>query len=262
MNTNMSRPPAASRCVDIRELLRDFAAERLGATATGEVRGHLLSCQGCSEAFGEILMAEVESGVIPLLTPPQIPPVEWYDAYMRAGSKRFGTFWKSVRDGFAQADQSAREWARARRDELEMALNASAGPAPMAIRTRGAVRTRGAAPSRGAAQSDSRSSDLMADVIAADGESTGAVVRFTIEESPHIESSGRFRLTLTTGDAAHDDRLVICTLTLPGAMVSFTGTLHRRANGDTRELRIDEGGLPGPARVIPTERVTFAVLES
>jgi hypothetical protein len=264
MNTNR-RPPVA-RCTEIREKLPDFAADRLGPTATGEVQGHLLSCQACSEVFGDLVMEEVESGAVPLLTPPRIPPIEWYDAYMRAGSGRFGTFWKSVGDALQATDAGVRAWASARRDEIAQAIEALADPDPFggAIRTRGAVRARGAVRTRGAVTPPSRlPGGTTAEVVSAAGRPTGAVVRFSIDEQAHVTRDRRFCLRLSTDDDAHDGHIVICTLTLPGgATVSFAGTVTPRPGGRLREVRIDEAGVPASARTVPPDRVALAVIVS
>ena len=140
------RPSIGARCREIRERLADFATDRLDAMATGEVQGHLLSCQACSKAFGELLMEEVASGTVPLRTPPHLPPLEWYDTYLHAGRGRFGTFWKSVRDAREAADGQAREWARTRAEEIARALDLLLPPAPLApatMRARGALRPHG-----------------------------------------------------------------------------------------------------------------------
>jgi hypothetical protein len=248
--------PLPVRCQETRQRLVDFAANRLGPTATGEVQAHLLSCQSCSEAFGDLLMEEVESGDVPLLTPPQIPPVEWYDAYMRVGSGRFGTFWKSIRDAQFAAGEELGEWAQKKLDEIAQALNALAPPAPLPIRVRGAVRTRGAV-----TRTPQPLAGITAAVVSAEGDPTGVEIHFKVTEPARVTDDGHFSLTLSTDDDRHDDRLVICTLALPGATsVSFAGSVARRADERSREVRIDEAGVPGPGRDIPAKHLSVAVL--
>lgn len=258
--------PVAARCLEIKERLRDFADERLGPTATGEVQGHLLSCEECSEAFGDLLMEDVESGAVPLLTPPTIPPIEWYDAYMRAESKQFGVFWKSVRGTLQAADENLRQWADEKRHAITRALDDLVNPDPFGTPalTRGAIRVRGAVRTRGAAQPQPQPPPQQpAEVISRDGVPTGSVAVFTVTGPPRITRERRFRLDLSTEEDAHDDRLVICTISgSGGATVSFTGTMTHRAGERLREVHFDEADVPGAARTLPLERISLSVLAS
>jgi hypothetical protein len=267
-----SRRPVAARCLEIRERLRDFAAERLGPTATGEVQGHLLSCQDCSEVFGEILQEEVDSGAVPLLTPPWMPPISWYDDYMRVGSSSFGTFWTSIRNAVQAADAKLQNWGNNQIAQLAAGLQALA-PVGGAVRTRGAVRVRGAAIRTltlgGSAAPPASPDEISAEVISAAGESTGEGVRFAIAEGARITNAHRFTLKLTTGNTTYDSEQVICTVSLPkppsrpeGTKVSFVGTITHREGQTLREVRIDEPDVPGPARIIPRERITLTVIAS
>jgi hypothetical protein len=254
--------PLPARCREIRDRLRDFAANRLGPTPTGEVQAHLLSCDSCAEAFGELLMDEVESGAVPLLTPPRMPPLELYDAYMRAGSGRFGTFWKSIKDATEAADNSVQQWAKQKLDEIAAALDALTPGEPAPVKVRGAIAT-GAIRTRGAVSRKPQSPGLSATVLSDEGQSSHARIHFTIDEPARLTTNGRFTLALSTDDTGHDDRVVICTLALPtGVTVSFAGTITRRPGQQSREVRIDEAGVPGAARSIPLEHLSLAVLET
>mgnify|MGYP001428861554 CR=1 FL=1 len=255
----------ADRCLEIRPKLVDFAADRLGPTATGEVQAHLLSCQRCSDLFGEILLEEVESGAVPLLTPPRIPPFEWYDAYMRAGSTRFGVFWKSVRDGLQATDETIRKWASETRDEIAQAIDAlvTPGASPTAVRTRGAVRVRGTAVRSGVRRGSAEAPSTIAAEVVSGGHSTGEVVRFDVSEPPRITPEGRFSFGLTTRDDEHDDDLVICTVGRSAAnAVSFWGAITPVSGQSQREVRIEEAGVPGREQTIPLDRVSLAVIPS
>jgi hypothetical protein len=251
------RPSIGAPCREIRERLPAFATDRLDATATGEVQGHLLSCQACSQAFGQLLMKEVASGTVPLRTPPHLPPLEWYDTYLHAGSGRFGTFWKSVRDALEAADAQSREWARTRAEEIARALDLlvpTAALAPATMRARGALRPHGAARAEPTAT-------VVADVLLFSGESTHTTVRFAIHKPPRITGDGRFGICLKTDAPGFDGRLVICTITLPATKaVSFGGTVTRRPREELREVRIDEAGVPSPAREIPLKHVKLAII--
>ena len=253
------RGAVAARCQDIRKRFAEFASGQLKPTAAGEVQGHLLSCDACSELFGEQLMEDIARGAVPLLTPPQIPPVEWYDAYMRAGSPRFGTFWKSVRDALQHQDRGLREWARTKRDEVHAGF-ALMTARPSTVRTRGAIHVRGT----GNGLADIRkgsSPGIRAEVVSASEEATGVLVEFAVEEPPSISSDEHFRLRLSTGDRDYDDALVICTVRLrePDA-ISFVGMLTPNVADDRRHVHIDERPVPGPPLAIPLDRMTVAVL--
>lgn len=251
------RPSIGARCREIRERLPDFATDRLDATATGEVQGHLLSCQACSKAFGELLMEKVASGTVPLRTPPHLPPLEWYDTYLHARRGRFGTFWKSVRDALEPANPQAREWARTRAEEIARALDLLVPPAPLAPAT---MRARGGLRPHGAARAEPTST-VVADVLLFSGESTDTTVCFAIDKPPRITRDGRFGICLQTDAAGFDGRLVICTIMLPATeAVSFGGTVTRRPQEELREVRIDEAGVPGPAREIPLKHVKLAII--
>jgi hypothetical protein len=249
MTMDTSRPPLSARCLEIRARFAGFAADRLGPTATREVQGHLLSCTGCSEAFGERLLEDVEGGTVPLLSPPRIPPLEWYDAHWRVRSGRFGTFWNLVRDGLDSGDAQLREWARATRDDIGQALDALTSPVPrrVPVKTRGAVRD--------------QERQATAEVVSPEGVAHGATVRFTLADPAQITPHGHFCVALSTNAVTHDGRLVICTLALTGGRrLSFAGSIAQRPAASARHVRIDEPGVPGPVGSIPPEYVKFAVI--
>ena len=244
-----------ARCREMRARLADFAANRLGPTATGEVQGHLLDCQACSEVLAELLLAEVESGAVPLRTPPVVPPLELFDRYLRWGDGRLGTLWTAVRTALESADAELRAWARSELEQFRRGVEAlSAGALPGAVRTRGAIRVRGAV--RGTS-----SDRLKAHVLTRAGKPTEARVAFRVQSAPAITPDGRFAAAFRTDSAAYDGRLVVCTVALPRApRVSFGGALQPVPGEAVREVRIDEAGVPGGARVIPIEHVSLAIV--
>lgn len=254
----------STRCSEVRQRLADFAADRLGPTATGEVQVHLLTCDDCSEALTQLLAEEVAGSAVPPLTPPFIPPPEWYDSYMRNGSSRFGTFWKSVRNGLQAVDERVRDWAREARGEVAGVLEALAGSntrlSPVA--TRGGGRVRSAEATRTGIQPSSSGipATLFAEVVREE-EETGETVSFAIFEPPRI--AGRhFRVHLTTVDRAHDNATLICTVGRGGGAVSFSGAITVGADASLREVRINEPDVPGPAGLIPLEYVTLSLVSN
>jgi hypothetical protein len=259
MKSSMSRDRSSigARCGEIRERFLDFATDRLDAMATGEVQGHLLSCQACSKAFGDLLMEGVSNGSVPLRTLPRLPPLARWDKYLSAGSGRFGTLWKSVRDALEAADARAREQARTRAEEIGRALDLLVPPAPLdpaTVRARGALRV-------GKAALVGSTSTAVADVLLFSGESTGMTVRFAVDKPPRITRDGHFGVCLRTDACGFDGHVVICTITLPATeAVSFDGTVTRLPREGLREVRIDEAGVPGPAREIPLKHLTLAII--
>jgi hypothetical protein len=235
------------RCREIRHRLPDFLREELGVVATGEVQGHLLSCQACSEVYAELLMQEVESEAEPLRTPPRIPPSDWYDAYLRGRSGRFGILWSSLREARQSAAAAVRDWAREQTEKIGSALRRLLAP-PAVVRVRGAVRTRGTATKKPSA--------LFADVLSSAWEPTGQTVSFTIVEPPHITADGHFRLRLRTQAMAYEGHSVICTVALPEMLsISFRGTLR------DGEVEIDEEGIPCVEGNIELEQVRVALMK-
>ncbi len=256
------RRPAKTRCDETRARLTDFAANRLGATAAGLVQAHLLSCDDCSEVFSDLLMQEIDSGAVELLTPAFEPPVGVYDAYAQHQAARRLVWWAPVLEALQAADEHVRQWAREQHAAVATLIEGlkepplfSAPAAPGgAWRAHGAIRSAGSGPSPAPHR-------LSAAVVKADGTPTGAVVEFSLTSPPRVTSDGHFRLDLATDDADHDGCRVDCTLTGDGPVaVAFRGTITSRPGQRARELHIDEVELPKVSRHISPDRVSLSVI--
>jgi hypothetical protein len=246
--------------MEIQQRLPDFMSRRLGLVATGEVQGHLLTCEACSDVYAELVWEEVENEVesgAELPMPPRIPPRDWYEAYLRGRSGRFGLMWESVRDALKSPDVKMKEWAREQMAKIGEALRRNLIPPSTTaiVHTRGAVRTRGN-------MSNQSRSTLNADVLSAALEPTGQTVSFTLEEAPIITSDGHFRLRLSTQTAGYEEHDVICTVSLPEMLpISFGGIIKRRRETETWEVEIDEEGVPCGAKDFAIEHMTVAVVK-
>lgn len=247
--------PVSTRCAAIRQRLEDFAAGRLGPQARGEVQGHLLDCEGCAEAFGMMLVEQVESGVLPELEPPTVPPPSLYDRYLQA--RRPESSWRALLDAAhdrartATAAQVAK--AKARLDEIRAGFEALALDT-VAVRgsaTRGSMR---GGPPR----------EVSADVLTPAGAPSGETVVFEVGAEPRITTDHRFEMTLSTSTAGYDGRIVICTIALPdGDAVSFEAAIEPAAKagspGDEWIARFDEERLPIADYKMPLWRLSLAI---
>jgi hypothetical protein len=221
-----STPP---RCREIRAQLEDFGADRLGARATGDVRGHLRVCDDCSLAFAEVLAEQVIRGGSPLLEAPAVPPVAEYERLRQAASSRLGLSWRSVRDALHAGDLAVRQWAAAKLEELQAGFDAIGGTRRVEIRTRGRAKP----------------SPLTLDA---------GGVSFDVVTPPAIGDGGRFTMTLSTRSAEAEGRTVSCTIALPGAgPVSFEAVVTRHA------ATFDEEGVGRSPRRIPLRLVTLSL---
>lgn len=244
------RHSIAQRCGEIRERLDDFANDRLGPMATGEVRGHLLGCQACSEVFGEQLLEAVERGEIPLMTPPSVPPIELLERYLLGPAD---PSWKVVRARLHDVDAKAREWAARRMEEIRVGFQQLVAPP---VLTRGAIRTRGAVRGRGSPPP----ATMRAKVMAPGGASTATVVAFDVRTPPGITADGRFTLEMWTDASKYDGRRLVCTIALPSTEpLSFEGTVTPVEGEARRRVLIEEASVPGPALLIPMDAVTLAI---
>jgi len=248
------------RCPEIRQLLPAFMQDRLGIVATGEMQGHLLTCEECSEAYGELLLEEAVSDLGSLRPPRgarQLPPASLYDNYLRARSGQFGqlgTMWSSLRDARESADTGERERARARMEQIGRALCLLVLPAVVVHRQR-AVRTRGNGPGRGRAA-------LSADVLSAAWEPTGETASFIVEEPPKLSAAGHFRLRLRTEDAGYEGCTVICSVRLPEPLtVSFSAKVERVAGEEAWSVLIDEEAFAHSPGEIPLEAIKLSLVE-
>ena len=244
---NSGHPIMSPRCTEIRGLLEDFAAERLGPVARGSVQAHLLTCDPCSDVFAELLVTQVEDGTLPLLTPPDLPSSAVYDTYLRA--RRPSSSWRAVLD--AMVDPAARDWAAARIEEIRAGFALFTDP----VATRGAIRTRGAV-----TKSAGVHGSLAANVLTPAGEPSGTVVTFRVRTLPAITTDGRFGFAIVTDDAAYDGRRVLCAIALPnGQPLSFESTLVRRGGHGAATALFDEHNLPAGRCSIPMTSVTVTI---
>ncbi len=247
------------RCREIQTRLPGFLRGELGAVAMGEAQGHLLTCQLCSEVYGELIMEEVESGTVPLCAAPRIPSPDLYGSYLRVRGGRLGMLWEALGDALKSPDVNVKDWAQEQIEKIGEALRrslipfSSPPPAFAHVATRGAVRTRG-----GVAK-ESRT-DLKADVLSADLEPTGETVDFTIEEQPRVSADGRFQLRLRTQIAGYEGYTVFCSVALPEMpAISFSGRLRSASEGDAWVVEIDEDVMKGVAGEVPLKHVKLAL---
>ncbi len=247
------------RCREIQPRLPDFLRWGLGAVATGEVQGHLLTCQPCSEVYGELIMEEVESGAVPLRTAPRVPSPDWYSSYLSVRGGRLGMLWEALGDALKSPDVNVKDWAEEQMEKVGEALRqlltpfSSPPPAFAHVATRGAVRTRGSAAKKSRA-------NLEADVLSADLEPTGETVAFTVEEAPRVSIDGRFQLQLRTQTAGYEGYTVFCSLALAEApAISFSGKLRSASEAGAWVVEIDEEVMKGVAGLVPLRLVKLAL---
>jgi hypothetical protein len=238
------------RCREIHERLTDFMNERLGVIETGEVQGHLLTCDDCNLVYWDLIEREVASQpalLRPLPESVEVPPMEWYDAYLRERSGWGGVLWDALRKSLEDADAAVRNWATEQTQKVGDALQNIVNPMlqPDVVRVRGAVRTRGGV----------KIEPIRAEVLSAVWEPTGETVSFEVEDLPHVTLEGRFRVTLKTKATGYDGCAVLCSVALPEMMpISFKGTLQRG------KAAIDEAGVPCAEGVIEMKEIKVAVV--
>ncbi len=250
------------RCREIQTRLPDFLRGGLGAVATGEVQGHLLTCQSCSEVYGELIMEEVESGAVPLRAAPRIPSPDLYGSYLRVRGGRLGMLWEALGDALKSPDVNVKDWAQEQVEKIGEALRrslipfSSPPPAFAHVATRGAVRTRGGVGKQSRA-------DLKADVLSADLEPAGETVDFIVEEAPRVSADGRFQLRLRTQVAGYEGHTVFCSVALPEMpAISFSGELRSASEAGAWVVEIDEEVMKGVAGVVPLSQVKLALVLS
>ena len=79
----------ASRCQEIQSMLPDFVADqgvvaekkRLGPIMTGEIQGHLSTCELCDEMFADLIYEAIDEGKIPLEEAPIDPSTSIIDQF-------------------------------------------------------------------------------------------------------------------------------------------------------------------------------------
>lgn len=237
------------RCREIRSLLPGFLCESLDVAATGEIQGHLVACQPCSESYAELIMQEIENGAEELRAPPQIPPIEWYDIYLAEKINPPGVLWSSLRlsSALKSADPRLAEWARGKLDQLGEGLRQLLQP-PVALAF---VRVRGVQPAM-----------IAVTVINSTWEPTGQSVSFSLIEPPQVTSGGRFRLRLQTTSGENYGRQLFCALSLPGAeSLIFSSELQLDPLGKVWEAVIDEPGWPTLETMIPQQYIKLSLLD-
>ena len=253
-------------CDRVRALLPDLVAERLEEAQAERARQHLVECEECAEVLARLIADEVARAPGAFPPPPIIPPIELYEAFLRARRTRFGTLWTLVGRGLDAADAAVRDWAVAQRDTIAQRLAALAGPSPGpaggaadAVRVRGAVRTRGAA-GAGASGPERAPTSLVAEVVRSDSAPAGESVAFELAEPPHVTADGRFRLRMWTDTSGYAGQIALCTVDLgDGQRVSFTAPLAQRPSSGICNVEIDEAGVSARAGQIPLERVSLFV---
>lgn len=232
-------PHVPPRCVEVRRLLEDFAARRLGPSARGTVEAHLLTCDECSGVMADMLMQQVEAGELPLLTPPSIPSPAVYETYLRAREPEGA--WRRVIEGMA--DSNAAEWVESRLNEIRAGLAALMNPEGGALRPRGAaVRA------------------LAADLLTPTGDPSGTTFSFQVSSPPVITADRRFQFEVTTKDVACQGRRLLCTIALPTvAPVVFEAVIVATAETGNLSARFDDEALPVESCSLPIDSISLSI---
>ncbi|HEU4389541.1 MAG TPA: zf-HC2 domain-containing protein [Blastocatellia bacterium] len=246
-----TRDEANPRCDQIRELLPDFAKERLGIARSGEVQAHLFTCDSCTDLLSQIIMNATSSE--PLRTPPAIPPQGIYDSYLRGRSGLLGVIYNRLTKAMHSADRLAAEWASKQVEAFGAALSTSLSQSqtePGAIRARSAPEA-------------SRRSSITATVLSASFESTQESVEFAVDDGPSISQGGNFELKLTTTTAGYDGWWLACRVAAPGVEpVTFTGEIKDDGTGTRWRVAIEEPGVGSEAGAIAKNTITLFVARS
>jgi hypothetical protein len=189
-------------------------------------------------------MTQVESGDLPLLTPPSTPEPTAYENYLRLQRSR--RFWHAIRE----ARDRAEHWAEERVAEIRagfdglMPPHGGVTPSGKLMRVRGGV----APPA------------LAAVVLTVTGEPSGATVPFTVRRPPLVDADHQFRFVASTTADELRDRVAVCTVNLPNAEpLSFEGTLVAMDRQGGLVVSFDEAGIPSPAGAIPLDAITLTI---
>lgn len=240
---------ASEYCRGIRARLVDYLNNRLGLIATGEVEGHMLGCQGCSVAYSDLILEEIDNGREPLREPPFVPPIKWYDDYLKQRANRFGVFWDSIKEAMKSADAKVKKLAGDQLEQLSESMRGFMIQPTLATRgaqTGGPVRVRGA-------------DSIDAEVISSTEGSSRAGVTFTVLELPRIVK-GRLYIRLQT-DAGREGQSLICTLLVDRKpAVSFKAPLEQTPGEAFWNVDISEE-VPWDAGHIPSGNVKLTVVE-
>lgn len=232
-------PHVPPRCVEVRRLLEDFAATRLGLSARGAVEAHLLTCDACSGVMADMLIQQVEAGELPLLTPPSMPSPAVYETYLRARQPELS--WRRVIEGMT--DGNAAEWVESRLDEIRAGFAALLNPAGGALRPRGA-------PER----------VLVANLLTPAGGPSGTTVSFQVSSPPVITADGRFQFEVTTTDMTYQARRLLCTVALPAVNpVIFETVIVTTAETGKLLARFNDEALPVKSCSLPIDSISLSM---
>lgn len=233
-------PQVPPRCVEVRRLLEDFAARRLGPSARGAVEAHLLTCDECSGVMADMLTQQVATGELPLLTSPSIPSPAVYETYLRAREPELS--WRRVIEGMSDSN-AATTWVESRLNEIRAGFAALVNPEGGALRPRGApVRV------------------LVADLLTPTGGPSGTTVSFQVSSPPVITADRRFQFEVTTKDVACQGRRLLCTIALPTvAPVVFEAVIVATAETGNLSARFDDEALPVESCSLPIASISLSI---
>jgi len=225
--------PQPLECSEARQLFRDFLLDKLGAEKLGRIKGHLLSCEQCADAFAEEIEAALSSGELPAV---DVPPLKIPDSLSQAVAEhpRFGLMWQEV---VALVNQE-KDWAKEKLSDVGSWFEQTiAGQWVVPVRVQGPARTRGG-------------QRLYAAVIGASGEPTGATVTFEIADAARITENGAFEMSLRTQEQDWFGARLVCTLKLmKDKKVSFESRVGQDGSAKFLAQGLPQGRLVNVPRM-------------
>lgn len=242
-------------CEDFRQRFGALLHNELDVEWRGRVKGHLLSCQACALAFGDVIAEAQAQHPVEAVHAMSRPPRAVLEA-MEVQDHDGGSRWTALRTLAARGIEWAqREWAGVR-DDLQANLQLWA--LAQQIRTHVEyVPVVGKIPVW--------PEHVAVKVVDPASQQQERVVLFDIVIPPTVTKNGHFLLTLHTKERGLIGGTLLCRVeAAEGVLVTFEGKLQHAANNQDLQVLITVEDLPACDGdvVIPMEQIRLSLLGS
>lgn len=225
-------------CAEYRERFTALLHDDLDAVWRERVKEHMLACEACTLAFGQVIATSQEQGHLPVpavppMPRPPVPVLEAMGVRRRDGSRVWTKLYALANSGIDWAKRELENVRGALQTTLEFLSLPQPAWGDLCVPGLGEVHT----------PEETRVEEV--EVVDASGQRLGRKILFEVVTPPTVTTRGEFLLTMRTDVAALEGATLVCTVhAVEGVQVTFEQGLQREADNKGWQVTINAEGLP------------------
>jgi hypothetical protein len=227
----------------------------------GRVKGHVLSCESCAQAYGEAVVEAMERGQlatqdIPPLSAPPAPVLEAIGVRHRNGGIRWAQICALAGEGIAWAQAELDTMGKALQDALSLWILPQPRWAPAEVT---------AYIAEPSTEDAAWPQHMDVNIVNSAGQHQERTVHLEIIRPPTVPSDGTFLFSVRSDEMGLQGCMLLCAVEVAQQVfVTFDGELRPEYDSRGWQVTIKADGLPAGKQdvVIPEEQVRLALQRS